>query len=153
MRCLRMYVVIVSCVLLIGLTTLIHYEVLRGLHLGLSKLQIPSRTKILVVIFAAFFAHAVEIGLYGVTLFALIRYLDLGSLHGPGGTNLLECLYFSAETYTSLGLGDIAPRGPVRLLAGVEALNGLLLITWSASFAYLSMERYWTPGPRDRRDQ
>ncbi|MHB2205292.1 hypothetical protein [Methylobacterium sp. CM6257] len=31
---------------------------------------------------------------------------------------------------------------PPRLLAGVEALNGLLLIGWSASFTYLAMERY-----------
>ncbi len=148
-----MFVVIVSCVLLIALTSLIHYEVLSGLHYGLPKLHIPGRTKLLVVIFAAFLAHAVEIGLYAVTLFALIRYMGLGSFHNLGETSLLDCLYFSAETYTSLGLGDIAPRGPVRLLAGVEALNGLLLIAWSASFAYLSMERFWTPGPSDRRDQ
>ena len=29
------------------------------------------------------------------------------------------------------------------MIAGVEALNGLLLIGWSASFTYLAMERYW----------
>lgn len=145
-----MFVVTLSCVLLIALTTLIHYEILRGLHVGLPKLQIPVRTKLLVAIFVAFVAHAVEIGLYAVTLFTLIRYMDVGSLRGQTETDLLECLYFSAETYTSLGLGDIAPSGPVRLLAGVEALNGLLLIAWSASFAYLSMQKFWTSGSRDR---
>jgi hypothetical protein len=31
----------------------------------------------------------------------------------------------------------------MRLVSGVEALNGLLLIGWSASFTYLAMERYW----------
>ena len=148
-----MGVVIVSCLFLIAITTLIHYEVLRGLHVGLPKLQIPVRTKLLVVIFVTFLAHVVEIGLYGLALFTLIRYMDVGSLHGQSETNLLECLYFSAETYTSLGLGDIAPRGPVRLLAGVEALNGLLLIAWSASYTYLSMEKFWTSGARDRRDR
>ncbi|MFL6662236.1 MAG: potassium channel family protein, partial [Rhizobacter sp.] len=61
-----------------------------------------------------------------------------------GGISLSTCLYFSAETYTSLGFGDITPVGPIRLLAGVEALNGLLLIGWSASFAYIAMERYWS---------
>lgn len=148
-----MFIVIVSCVLLIALTTLIHYEVLRGLHVGLPKLKIPVRTKLLVAIFVAFVAHAVEIGLYGVTIFALIRYLDVGSLGGQGETELLECLYFSAETYTSLGLGDIAPVGPVRLLAGAEALNGLLLIAWSASFVYLSMEKFWMSGSRHQSDR
>jgi len=43
----------------------------------------------------------------------------------------------------ALGFGDLTPVGPVRLLAGVEALNGLLLIGWSASFTYISMERFW----------
>jgi hypothetical protein len=145
-----MFVVILSCVLLIALTTLIHYEVLRGLHVGLPKLQIPTRTKLLVAIVVAFVAHAVEIGLYAVTLFSLIRYMGVGSL-GRHESDLLSCLYFSAETYTSLGLGDITPSGPVRLLAGAEALNGLLLIAWSASFIYLSMEKFWPPGTRDRR--
>jgi hypothetical protein len=148
-----MFVVIVSCLLLITLTTLIHYEVLRGLHLRLPQLQIPIRTKLLVVIFVTFLAHAAEIGLYGVSLFALTRYMGVGSLTGESETNFLECLYFSAETYTSLGLGDIAPSGPVRLLSGVEALNGLLLIAWSASFAYLSMEKFWTSNSRDQRDR
>ena len=146
-----MFVVIVSGMLLTALTTLIHYEVLRGLHVGLPKLQIPVRTKLLVAILVAFVAHAVEISLYGVTLFILIRYMGVGSLGSPRGTELLDCFYFSAETYTSLGMGDIAPSGAVRFLAGVEALNGLLLIAWSASFIYLSMEKFWAPGARDPR--
>lgn len=35
------------------------------------------------------------------------------------------------------------PTSHTRMIAGVEALNGLLLIGWSASFTYLAMERYW----------
>jgi hypothetical protein len=35
------------------------------------------------------------------------------------------------------------PSGSLRLLAGVEALNGLLLIGWSASYVYIAMERFW----------
>ena len=29
------------------------------------------------------------------------------------------------------------------MLAGMEALNGLLLIGWSASYTYIAMERFW----------
>ena len=54
-----------------------------------------------------------------------------------------DCLYFSVVTYTSLGFGDQIPVSHARLIAGVEALNGLLLIGWTASFTYLAMERYW----------
>ena len=31
----------------------------------------------------------------------------------------------------------------MRLVAGVESLNGLVLIGWSASFTYLTMEEFW----------
>ena len=146
-----MLTVIVTSLGLIALTTLIHYEVLRGLHVGLPRLRIRVRAKLLVVIFVAFVAHAVEILLYAAATFALIHFLDVGELSGEKATTFLECLYFSAETYTSLGLGDIAPLGPVRLLAGVEALNGLLMIAWTASFTYLSMEKFWSPHARDQR--
>jgi hypothetical protein len=57
---------------------------------------------------------------------------------------------FSAVTYTSLGLGDYYPTRNLWLIAGVEALNGLVLIGWSASFTYLAMETYW-PLHRRRR--
>ena len=43
----------------------------------------------------------------------------------------------SAVTFTPVGYGDITPGGPIRVLAGTEALLGLMFITWSASFSYL----------------
>lgn len=146
-----MLVVIFSCGLLIAITTVIHYEMLRALNAGLSSLTIPSRTKLLVVIFSAFVAHALEMGIYGLALFVLIKYIGIGSLNGPVGFSLVNCLYFSAETYTSLGFGDLTPVGPIRLLAGAEALNGLLLIGWSASYTYIAMERFWSPNRGDHR--
>jgi hypothetical protein len=146
-----MLIVIFSCALLIAITTVIHYEMLRALNAGLTSLTIPSRTKLLVVIFSAFVAHALEMAMYGLALFVLVKYLGVGSLDGPAGFSLVSCFYFSAETFTSLGFGDITPVGPIRLLAGAEALNGLLLIGWSASYTYIAMERFWSPsGGGDR---
>lgn len=138
------------CISLIPLTTLIHYEALRGLSLKLPGLGIPARTKLLVVMFAAFVAHSLEIAVYGLALYLLAGILGIGSLSGPGGSSLLNAMYFSAETYSSLGFGDVIPTGPIRLLAGVEALNGLLLIGWSASYAYIAMERFWNDRPGGR---
>jgi hypothetical protein len=40
-------------------------------------------------------------------------------------------------------VGDPDARGPLRLIAGVKSLNGLVLIGWSASFTYLAMEKSW----------
>ena len=58
---------------------------------------------------------------------------------------LLDCVYFSAVCYTTLGLSDIAPIGAIRFLVGTETLAGFLIITWSASFTFVEMERYWRP--------
>ena len=139
-----MFTAIVTCCLIVITTTLLHYEVLRALNAGLTTLTIPKRTKLLVVILCAFLAHMVEMAIYGFAIYALVAWLGAGSLSGSAGFSLGSCMYFSAETYTSLGFGDLTPNGPVRLLAGVEALNGLLLIGWSSSFTYISMERFWS---------
>jgi hypothetical protein len=143
-----MSTVILACALLVVATTVLHYEALRLLNNGLPRLPIPNRSKLIVVMLVAFTAHALEIGLYGGSFCLLSGPLGAGQLSGDLGSALSSCLYFSAETFTSLGYGDLIPKGPLRLLAGVEALNGLLLIGWTASFTYLSMERFWsgTPG-------
>ena len=138
-----MVVVSIFCVVLLVLTTVIHYEVLRMLAVGLPALDIRARAKLIVVIFGAFLAHAAEIVLYAVATYALVRYWDVGTLGDASRFSLTRCLYFSAETYSSLGYGDIVPGGPLRLLAGVEVLNGLLLIGWSASYTHIAMERFW----------
>jgi hypothetical protein len=145
------------CVVLLVITTVIHYEVLRVLTAGLPALRIPARAKLMAVIFGTFFTHAAEIFLYAVGFYVLIHYLSAGTLGHASSTSLTLCLYFSAETYTSLGYGDVVPGGELRLLAGMEALNGLLLIGWSASYTYIAMERFWSdrvresaPPPRPR---
>ena len=50
-------------------------------------------------------------------------------------------------TALTVGFGDIVPTGPLRLLAGMEALTGFVLITWTASFLYLEMNRLWRQQP------
>ena len=64
-------------------------------------------------------------------------------LQGNFAGTLLDCVYFSFTTYTPLGTGDIEPIGDLRFLTGLESLTGLVLITWTASFIYLEMTRYW----------
>jgi hypothetical protein len=108
---------------------------------------VPKRARLVVVILVAFVAHAAEIAVYGVTLYGLVAWAGVGALHGSTEFSLMGCIYFAAEAYTSLGLGDVTPVGPIRLLASVAALNGLLLIGWSASFTYISMERFWRDTP------
>ena len=140
-----MGVVAATSLALIVLTTVGHYEVLRLLSFGLPRLRIRPRARVLMAMFCAFFAHGLEILVYGLACFVLGEYFGLGAVTGAAAS-VANYLYFSAETFTSVGFGDIVPSGPLRLLAGIETLNGLLLIGWSASYLYISMERFWVDG-------
>jgi hypothetical protein len=130
---------------LLAVTVLIHYEVLRLTGAWLPRVQIRSRQRILVVIAACLAAHLIEIVLYAAVLAGMSRFPALGSIEGAFAGTALDFLYFSITSYTTLGIGDAYPVGPLRLIVGVEALNGLLLITWSASFCYLNMQADWHP--------
>jgi hypothetical protein len=134
-------VVLIAAVLLVS-TVLIHYEALQFASGLEARSSPPSRTDILKVIAILLVAHFVEIGLYAGVLL-LCQQLGLGTLAGEIEGGAIDWLYFSISSYTTLGVGDLHPRGPLRLIAGVEALNGLVLIGWSASFAYLTMEEVW----------
>jgi hypothetical protein len=142
--------VTLSSMLLIALTTLMHYEVLRSLHERLPSSPIPHRSRLLVVVFVTFASHVAQVMLYGLGMWLLVNHADVGKLDAPDGPSLASCMYFSAEAYTSLGFGDIKPTGPIRLVVGIEALNGLLLIGWSASYMYIAMERFWEAARKGR---
>jgi len=137
-----------ACALLLILTTVFHYEVLRLLSSFLPASRIPPRMQLVFVILAAFAAHFADILLYGWAYYLLAGVFHVGSMGAPGALPFTRCLYFSAETYTTLGYGDVLPHGDLRLLAGLEALNGMLLMGWTASYTYLSMERLWYGGRR-----
>ncbi len=148
-----MIVAMVATVVLVALTILIHYEILRVTSAHLSELPIPPRARITVVVGAAFAAHTIEVWLYGAAYWVLALQLGFPGFGGEAVTGFEDCLYFSAVTYTSLGFGELYPVAHLRLLAGVESLNGLVLIGWSASFTYLAMSRYWPlhgPAPASR---
>ncbi len=51
--------------------------------------------------------------------------------------------YFSLVTFTSLGYGDVTLGPQWRILSGMEALNGVLLIGWTTAFLYAVLQRIW----------
>lgn len=137
-----MPLVILTSLLLIALTTAMHYEVISRLGTLIPTLKLPARTKLMIVIFATGFAHAAQVVLYGVAMYGLVNWAGAGRLEGPDGPGLAACIYFSAESYTSLGFGDIKPTGPIRMITGIEALNGLVLIGWTACYLFMEAERF-----------
>lgn len=128
----------------------IHYEVMSVSSRALSRLGLVKRMRIVVLILAMLVAHVVEIWIFGLAYWVLDAWPSLGHLDGPFDEGALDFVYFSVTSYTTLGFGDIVPNGAVRILCGSEALVGLTLITWSASLAFLEMQRDWYEFRRTR---
>ncbi|MGI3209983.1 ion channel [Roseovarius tibetensis] len=139
------FIILAVAALLISATVLVHYEALRMTGRLIRHLPIRPRQRVLVVIFACFAAHLVEIILYAAAIAALHQSARFGGIEGQATATALDFFYFSITSFTTLGIGDVYPEGPLRILAGIESLNGFLLITWSASFTYLVMRRHWHP--------
>ena len=131
---------------------LIHYEGVHWLarrYSGRTPERASDRRAILKIIFALLGLHIIEIWCFGLSYWGLLFVPNAGFVHGEHSTgNLFDTIYLSATTYTTLGIGDLAPVGAIRLVSGMEALTGLLMITWSASFTYLEMARMWTDDQR-----
>ena len=129
--------------IVVAVTVMIHYEFLHRFTILMPRLKIRHRFRIVIGVFGALTAHALEVWIFATSYFLMHRSEDWGHLQGNFDGTLLDCVYFSFTTYSTLGTGDIEPFGDLRYLTGLESLTGLVLITWTASFLYLEMTRYW----------
>ena len=143
-------VTIVVSLLLVVATVIMHYELLQFAGTLPRRLTVPTRPRIIIVIGVVLAAHILEAGLYAAAYYVLQTQFGMGGLGGHLEGDLLDYFYFSMATYTTLGIGDLHPSGVMRLIAGVESLNGLVLIGWSASFTYLTMEELWGRGGSEK---
>lgn len=129
---------------LVATVVMIHFEMLNRLSRH-SKLMTPIKTRhrVVVSVFIALFAHVVEIWLFGIAYYWMILEGSFGTLAGNYQHSIMDSVYYSFTSYTTLGFGDIEPTGAIRFVTGMESLTGLVLITWTASFIFIEMERYW----------
>lgn len=126
----------VSCVF-------IHYEALRLVSCAMPAMKVPPRRRLQLIIGVALLAHILEIALFALAFAAMENQLGLGEIVGPVAGDWLDYFYFSAASYTTLGMGDLLPTGGLRLTASLQSLLGLVLIGWTASFTYLAMQEFW----------
>ena len=54
-----------------------------------------------------------------------------------------EAVYFSLVTFTTLGYGDISLSSNWRLLSGLEAINGIMLIGWSTAMMFALIQHIY----------
>jgi hypothetical protein len=79
--------------------------------------------------------HILEIVLWAVAYRAMVPDSDLATFE--------QAVYFSFVTFTTLGFGDITLSESWRLLSGIEALNGILLVGWTTAMIFTVVQRIW----------
>ncbi len=86
-------------------------------------LEMPWGKFILFLFLAYFFLNL----FFALVYYVLgVEYL-LGADRGGVLLDFMSCLYFSSQTFTTVGYGTISPEGiPVNLVASIEAMVGLL---------------------------
>lgn len=106
-------------------------------YLSLSGLEfIQKRVRLL--IFTAFFLlllHFVQSGIWAFVYYILPNVTEFQTFE--------KAMYFSLVTFTTLGYGDITISSANRILAGFEAINGILLIGWSTAFMFSVVQYIW----------
>jgi voltage-gated potassium channel len=79
--------------------------------------------------------HTIEIVVWAYAYLVLLPSGELASFE--------EAVYFSFVTFTTLGYGDITLTENWRLLSGIEALNGIMLVGWTTAMLFAVVQRTW----------
>lgn len=138
-----MFIAFIANTVVSIVAVLIHYEMLNFLSKLLPRIKIRARFIVVIGVLGSIAAHVLEILVFAGAFYFMIHHGDFGHLEGNITGSFVDCIYFSMTNYTTIGYGDIEPLGHLRFLAGVEALTGLVLITWSASFMFIEMQKFW----------
>ncbi|MCQ0090371.1 MULTISPECIES: ion channel [Rhodobacterales] len=127
-------------VVLFGLCGVLHARAMAFAMNFTDRNDIIGMHGLVVALYVLATAHVAEAGLYAIG-FILGEWIGIGGFEQENVNSVMDFFYFSVVNYTSLGLGDIYPTGHLRFLAGIEALNGFLLISCSASTIFLVTTR------------
>ncbi|MCF6224103.1 MAG: potassium channel family protein [Flavobacteriaceae bacterium] len=79
--------------------------------------------------------HFIQSGVWAFTYYILPNITEFETFE--------KAMYFSLVTFTTLGYGDITISSTNRMLAGFEAINGILLIGWSTAFMFSVVQYIW----------
>jgi hypothetical protein len=128
---------------LVAAAVITHFEALGVLSRWQGRSTSPGHGRILVVISGLIVAHVLEAALFAIGYWFGERILHLGAFVGATPMRLNQFFFFSLEAFTTQGIGDVYPVGPLRLVASLEPLAGLILIGWSTSFTFVMMGLDW----------
>lgn len=98
-----------------------------------SKTMYPTIWMLVYLVSFLTLLHASQCTLWAVAYYFNPYISDLSSFE--------QAIYFSLITFTTIGYGDITINSEWRIMAGLEAVNGIMLIGWSTAmiFAFLQI--------------
>ena len=141
--------------IVVTICVILHYEALRFLSRTVG-MHVHKRIGVLIVMLGLLVAHLFDIALFAWVYLLMQRDTGMGYIKGVDENNFFDFIYFSSVVYTTVGFGDLVPTGAIRMLSAAEGLAGFALITWSASFTFLAMQRLWphllSQSGRDSKD-
>ena len=139
----NMHIAILISVALVLITTAIFYEMLGLILKVIAKHNLRNRALMFVLVVGIFSAHTIAVWIYGTVYWVMVHTFGAEPLSGIAHDNFFGYIYFSAATYSSLGIGDVFPHGIMQFITGVQVLNGLMLIGWSVMFSYFAVQKLW----------
>ncbi len=77
--------------------------------------------------------HVLEMFLWALLYLWLVPDVQVKGLE--------EAVYFSVITFTTVGFGDITLQPGWRLLSGIEALSGIMLVGWTTALFFSILQR------------
>lgn len=135
----------ILAIVLVVICVTMHYESMRVLGKTLGA-HVHKRIGVLLVMLGLLIAHGLEIWVFAMGYMFADRMPDMGHVAGVAAPDIIDYMYLSSMTYATVGFGDLVPVGAMRMISAAEALTGMSMITWSASFTFLSMQKFW-PAP------
>lgn len=109
-------------------------------HTPLHAMRVLSMTVLVLLVL-----HVIEIEVWAMAYLYLLPEEVLGTAE--------EAAYFSFVTFTTLGYGDITLPYPLRMMSGIEAMNGIMLGGWSTALLFAVVQRTWQDMGRNKSNQ
>ncbi|MCB1537925.1 MAG: two pore domain potassium channel family protein [Alphaproteobacteria bacterium] len=140
---------VLSIALVVGVVML-HFEGLTLINrFALSRAAVE-RMHLMLVIVSLLLLHVLEICVFAFGIYIAHHLFHLGNFAGEREFVASDYFHFSAETFTTVGYGDLYPIGSLRVLASMESLTGVLLIAWSGAFSYFTVQRLWDAAAHEK---
>ena len=128
--------------MIVATCVMLHYEALRFLSSSLGA-HVHKRMGVLLIMIGLLIAHFLEIWVFAIAYMFVEHRMGFGHIKGMANGGIFDYFYYSSISFTTVGFGDLVPVGAIRMLTAAEGLAGLALITWSASFTFIAMQRFW----------